>query len=119
MITESVDSGPPCLHRLCPAVGCTLVVPEEFVEKYCSEKLTAYRNFHVESFVSQNKVSNCVGFCSVIVRLCVVCCVLCVVCCVLCVVCCVLYAVYCVLCIVCCVLCVVYCVLYAVHCVAC
>ena len=57
LITESVDSGPSCLHRLCPAVGCTLVVPEEFVEKYCSEKLTAYRSFHLESFVAQNKVS--------------------------------------------------------------
>ena len=51
-----MDSGLSCLHRLCPAVGCTLVVPEEFVEKYCSEKLTPYRNFQLESFVSQNKV---------------------------------------------------------------
>lgn len=74
MITESVDSGPSCLHRLCPAVGCTLVVPEEFVEKYCSEKLTAYRNFQLESFVSQNKVGDCVGFCRVIVKLRVVYC---------------------------------------------
>ena len=77
LITESVDSGPSCLHRLCPAVGCTLVVPEEFVEKYCCEKLTAYRTFHLESFVSQNKVGICIVFYSVIVQLCVVCCVLC------------------------------------------
>lgn len=80
-----MDSGPSCLHRLCPAVGCTLVVPEEFVEKYCCEKLTAYRSFHLESFVSQNKVSayvihvvflwcDCEVFCCLLF---VVCCLLC------------------------------------------
>jgi hypothetical protein len=52
-----VDSGPSCLHRLCPAVGCTLVIPEEFVEKFCPEKLTKYRHFQLETFVAQNKVS--------------------------------------------------------------
>lgn len=56
LILESVDSGPTCLRRLCPAVGCTLVIPEEFVEKFCPEKLTKYRHFQLESFVAQNKV---------------------------------------------------------------
>ena len=51
-----MDSGPGCLRRLCPAVGCTLVIPEDFVEKYCPEKLLKYRDFQLESFVSHNKV---------------------------------------------------------------
>ena len=62
LISESVDSGPSCLYRLCPAVGCTLVIPEDFVQKFCPEKLTTYQNFQLETFVAQNTVKKLIFY---------------------------------------------------------